>query len=110
MIDRPTLTPASEDTAMTASIPAAPMLIETLDPDLTVRMTSRRGLFTRAAGTLGALASAPTVLAVASTEVFAQGLPGQVVDVLRFALTPGVPGGGVLPHGVGHAPLDPGTL
>ncbi|MGU3664556.1 ferritin-like domain-containing protein [Methylobacterium sp. A49B] len=72
---------------MTASMPATPTLIETLDPDLTARMTSRRGLFTRAAGTLGALASAPTVLAVATTKVFAQGLPGQVVDVLRFALT-----------------------
>ncbi|WCS24173.1 ferritin-like domain-containing protein [Methylobacterium sp. NMS14P] len=76
---------------MTASIapaiPVAPTVIETLDPDLTARMTSRRGLFTRAAGTLGVLASAPTVLAVASTEAFAQALPGQVVDVLRFALT-----------------------
>lgn len=41
---------------MTASATAAPSLIETLDPDLTARLTSRRGLFTRAAGTLGALA------------------------------------------------------
>ncbi|XYD06737.1 ferritin-like domain-containing protein [Methylobacterium sp. NMS12] len=87
MIAQPMLAPATEDAAMTASMPASPTLIETLDPDLTARMTSRRGLFTRAAGTLGALASTPTVLAVASTEVFAQGLPGQVVDVLRFALT-----------------------
>lgn len=72
---------------MTASTSAAPTLLETLDPDLAARMTSRRGLFTRAAGTLGVLASAPTMLAVASTEAFSQGLPGQVVDVLRFALT-----------------------
>ncbi|KAB1071179.1 ferritin-like domain-containing protein [Methylobacterium planeticum] len=64
-----------------------PTLLDTLDPDLTARLTSRRGLFSRAAGSLGALATAPTVLAVASTEAFAQGLPGQVVDVLRFALT-----------------------
>lgn len=79
--------PAAEDAAMTVSVPATPTLIETLDPDLTLRMTSRRGLFGRAAGTLGMLASAPTVLALAATETFAQGLPGQVVDVLRFALT-----------------------
>ena len=64
-----------------------PALLDTLDPDLTARLTSRRGLLSRAAGSLGALATAPTVLAVASTEAFAQGLPGQVVDVLRFALT-----------------------
>lgn len=59
-----------------------------LDPDLANRLvTSRRGLFTGAALSLGALASAPLVLATASKEVFAAGLPQQIVDTLNFALT-----------------------
>jgi len=59
-----------------------------LDPDLAKRLvTNRRGLFTNAALSLGALASAPLVLAAASKEVFAQGLPQQIVDTLNFALT-----------------------
>lgn len=59
-----------------------------LDPDLAGRLvTSRRGLFTKAALSLGAMASAPLVLAAASKEAFAQGLPQQIVDTLNFALT-----------------------
>ena len=63
-------------------------ILGTLDPDLIGRLVStRRGLFTQAAWSLGALASAPLVLAVASKEAFAAGLPQQVVDTLNFALT-----------------------
>lgn len=62
-------------------------LIEQLDPDLEARLTSRRDLFSKAALKLGALATAPTMLATVSTGAFAQGLPGQVVEVLNFALT-----------------------
>ena len=62
-------------------------LLDTIDPDVTHRITSRRGVFGRAAKTLGAVASAPVVLALASREAFAQGLPGQITDVLNFALT-----------------------
>lgn len=62
-------------------------LIDSIDPELRARLASRRGLFTRAAARLGAAATAPAVLAVASTEAFGQGLPGQVVEVLNFALT-----------------------
>lgn len=58
-----------------------------LDPDLAERLTSRRGLFTSTAVKLGALASAPLVLAFASQEVFGQDLPAGIVDVLKFALT-----------------------
>jgi len=59
-----------------------------LDPDLAERLvTSRRGLFTKTAVALGAMASAPIILAAASKEVFAQGLPQQIVDTLNFALT-----------------------
>lgn len=59
-----------------------------LDPDLVKRLvTNRRGLISKAALSLGALASAPMVLAVTSREVFAAGLPQQIVDVLNFALT-----------------------
>ena len=59
-----------------------------IDPDLADNLVSRRGLFTGAAASLGALASAPMVLATASQEAFGQGkLPQQIVDVLVFALT-----------------------
>lgn len=59
-----------------------------LDPDLVKRLViNRRGLINKAALSLGSLASAPMVLAVTSKEVFAAGLPQQIVDVLNFALT-----------------------
>ncbi len=62
-------------------------VLETLDPDLSARLTSRRDLFSRANRKLGALASAPIVLAAVSSEAFGQGLPAQVTDILNFALT-----------------------
>ena len=59
-----------------------------LDPDLTERLvTTRRGIFSSAALKLGALASAPLILAVASNEAFGAELPAGIVDVLKFALT-----------------------
>ncbi len=59
-----------------------------LDPDLRAKMiTNRRGLFGRAAVSLGALASAPLVLALSARQVFAADLPAQIVDTLNFALT-----------------------
>ena len=64
-----------------------PTLLDGLDPDLATRLTSRRDLFTKAAAKLGAVASAPAVLSVVSTEAFGQALPAQVVEVLNFALT-----------------------
>ncbi|MDB5643870.1 MAG: hypothetical protein JWN07_3187 [Hyphomicrobiales bacterium] len=62
-------------------------VLETLDAEIHSRLGSRRDLFTRAAGKLGAIATAPVLLAAVSTQAFAQGLPKQVVDVLNFALT-----------------------
>ncbi len=62
-------------------------IVAGLDPGLTERLTSRRGLFSATALKLGALASAPMVLAFASQEVFGQELPAGIVDVLKFALT-----------------------
>ena len=62
-------------------------LLDTIDPDLAGVITGRRGLFLKAALSLGALASAPVILAAVSTQTFAQGLPAQVVSVLNFALT-----------------------
>ena len=62
-------------------------LIDAIDPDLQSDLMSRKGLFAHAAAKLGALATAPAVLAVASSEAFGQGFPGQVADVLNFALT-----------------------
>ena len=62
-------------------------ILDHIDPDLSKRLGSRRDLFAKAAMTLGAAASVPTVLALGSTQAFAQGLPYQVVEVLNFALT-----------------------
>ena len=64
-----------------------PTLIETLDPGLVQKLASRRELFGVSAKKLGALATAPLILAAVSTQAFGQGIPAQVVDVLNFALT-----------------------
>lgn len=62
-------------------------IIGAVDPDLEARLTSRRDLFAAASKTLGALATAPVVLAAVSGEAFGQGVPAQVADILNFALT-----------------------
>lgn len=61
-------------------------ILDTIDPDLSDRITARRDLFRDAALRLGALATAPMMLAAVSTQAFAQ-VPAQVADVLNFALT-----------------------
>ena len=60
-----------------------------IDPELALRMTSRRGVFNDAAVKLGILATASTVMGVASTAAFGQGekLPAKIAEVLNFALT-----------------------
>lgn len=59
-----------------------------LDPELVSRLVGNsRGLFATAAKSLGKFASAPLVLAAASTTVFAAGLPKQIEETLNFALT-----------------------
>ena len=59
-----------------------------IDPDLHAAMTrNRRNLFANAARSLGAIASAPLVLAVSARQSFAADLPAQIVDTLNFALT-----------------------
>ena len=64
-----------------------------INPSLTwsipnaAKLTSRRDLFGKASLKLGALASAPVVLAAVSSEAFGQALPGGVSDILNFALT-----------------------
>jgi len=62
-------------------------MLDAIDPDIRQRLTSRRGLFAEAAAKLGAAATIPAVLAVASTEALGQGLPSGIADVLTFALT-----------------------
>jgi hypothetical protein len=63
-------------------------IVTALDPEITDRLvTSRRGVLSRTALKLGALASAPLILAAASQEVFGAELPAEIVDVLKFALT-----------------------
>ena len=66
--------------------PQTERLIDSIDPDIAVRL-SRRGLFSHAAAKLGAAATAPAVLAVASTEALGQGVPSALADILNFALT-----------------------
>lgn len=63
------------------------LVLDSLDPALSGRILARRDLFHSAALKLGALASAPVVLAAVSTQAFSQGLPAQVADILNFALT-----------------------
>lgn len=62
-------------------------LLDNIDPDLSGRLAGRRDLFKSAALRLGVLATTPLVLAAASSQAFAQGLPRQIVDILNFALT-----------------------
>ncbi|MEP7241091.1 MAG: ferritin-like domain-containing protein [Devosia sp.] len=64
-------------------------ILDAIDPDLGERIDmGKRSLFLRRAVPAALLASAPLVLAAASTEAFAAGgLPQKVVDVLNFALT-----------------------
>lgn len=63
-------------------------LLSGIDPEITERLVSnRRQFFKMSALKLGAIASAPVVLAMASQEAFGQDLPQGIVDVLVFALT-----------------------
>lgn len=62
-------------------------LIEALDPELTSRLASRRDLFASMSAKLGALATPPVLLAAVSTEAFGKGHPGEVTQILNFALT-----------------------
>lgn len=62
-------------------------ILDSLDPDLADRIVSNSNLFNSTTARLGLLATTPVLLAAASTQAFGQGLPGQVVDILNFALT-----------------------
>ncbi|MEO6012655.1 MAG: ferritin-like domain-containing protein [Devosia sp.] len=63
-------------------------ILDTIDPEIGERIDQgRRNLFARYAAPSVLLASAPLVLAAASTEAFGASLPKDVVDVLNFALT-----------------------
>ena len=67
-----------------------PAILDGLDPELVGRMVSRRGIFSKAASSLGAVATPPMLLAAAATPSYAflgAALPGQIVEVLNFALT-----------------------
>jgi rubrerythrin len=61
-------------------------LIDAIDPDIRARFTSRRGIFSSAVAKLGAAATAPAVLALATTEAFGQA-PSEIAEILNFALT-----------------------
>jgi hypothetical protein len=63
-------------------------ILDTIEPELAETIVaSRREVFARYAKAGGLLASAPLVLALASSQAFGQSLPKQVEDVLNFALT-----------------------
>lgn len=63
-------------------------ILADIDPEIS-NIMSRRGAFQDAAIKLGVLATASTLVGVASTAAFGQGakLPEKVVEVLNFALT-----------------------
>lgn len=63
-------------------------LISGMDPDIKdILVSDRRAFFKRAAVSLGAMASAPVLLAATAQNAFGQELPQEIVDVLTFALT-----------------------
>jgi len=63
-------------------------ILSTIDPDITERLVAnRREFFRTSALKLGALASAPMVLAMTAQQAFGQSLPQDIKDVLNFALT-----------------------
>jgi hypothetical protein len=63
-------------------------LLSGIDPEITERLvTDRRAFFKRSVVGLGALASAPMVLAMTAQQAFGQELPQDIKDVLNFALT-----------------------
>ena len=62
-------------------------VFDAIDPDLASCIVARRDLFRSSALKLGALASAPMMLATVSSEAFGQSLPRQIVDILNYALT-----------------------
>lgn len=63
-------------------------LLSGIDPEITDRlMTDRRAFFKRSVAALGALASAPVVLAATAQQAFGQSLPSEIKDVLNYALT-----------------------
>jgi hypothetical protein len=63
-------------------------LLANVDPQITERLVAnRREFFRTSALKLGALASAPLVLAAASQQAFGRELPQGIVDVLTYALT-----------------------
>ena len=66
---------------------SANTLIETLDDDLSLRVASRRDLFFNARARLGAVATAPMLLATVASQAFGATLPAKVAEVLNFALT-----------------------
>ena len=63
-------------------------ILADIDPEIGVRV-SQSGAFHNAALKLGVLATAPLVIAAASTAAFGEGaqLPAKIRDVLNFALT-----------------------
>lgn len=64
-------------------------ILDTIDdPELAERIDlGRRSLFARGVAPAIAMASAPLLIAAASTEAFGASLPQKVVDVLNYALT-----------------------
>ncbi|WDR01717.1 ferritin-like domain-containing protein [Devosia algicola] len=63
-------------------------LLADIDPEISDRLVAnRRAFFKTSALKLGAMASAPVVLAMSAQNAFGAELPKDIVDVLVFALT-----------------------
>ncbi len=74
------------DISHSPDLPGNETLLGSLDPEIARRL-SRRGVIAEAAAKLGAAATIPAILAVATTEALGQGVPAAAAEILNFALT-----------------------
>lgn len=61
-------------------------ILESIDPELMGRLASRRGALSKLVKLGGVAITAPVLLAALAQDAYGKSLPGEVLEVLRFAL------------------------